>query len=219
MARILIAHSDRSARKHLEAYAAVHHQVTVAANAGHALKVIAAKKPDLILAGFDSHRREALEILRTLRQQRIHIPTIVLAAGGAGVYQAQVMSAGASEFLEYPIEPAALDQAISKVLQRSRDDYGQQPAISEEEAGANLTAMEKDLNRRMVCVAGKNQVYLQSFILGGGQKSKPRIALKCPLRKEFGDPPNVYYEYIRDVCCKDPSVCSAYQQWRERVVL
>ena len=219
MARILIIHSERSVRRHLEAWAAVHHHAHPVSDVGTGLIAAAKRWPDVILAGFDAQRREALEVLRAMRHQKLHIPVIVIGTGGAGAFQAQLMSAGAGALLEYPFEPSALDQAISMLLQRVRDQYGQQPPISEEESAANLTELERDLNRKMVCVAGKNLVYLQSFILGDGQKSKPRIALKCPLRKEYGDPPNVYYEYIRDVCCKDPSVCAAYQKWRENLVI
>ena len=113
-------------------------------------------------------------------------------------------------------EQAVFDQAVSKVISADWSAKGEQPPITEEELQANLTELEAELNRRMQCFAGKNQVYLQSFILGGGRTSKPRIALKCSLRQEYGDPPNVYYEYIRDVCCSNPAACSAYQTFKAK---
>jgi hypothetical protein len=67
-----------------------------------------------------------------------------------------------------------------------------------------------------VCFAGRNQVYIQSLITDVGTTTKPRITLKCPIRKDFGYPPNVYYQFIRDVCCGNPSACPAYQEFTAR---
>jgi hypothetical protein len=49
----------------------------------------------------------------------------------------------------------------------------------------------------------------------GTRTSKPRLALKCGLRAEYGLNKDVYFEWIRDVCCGDPSRCEAYQQFME----
>lgn len=114
---------------------------------------------------------------------------------------------------EHPVEESIMHRSISSSLQRCRDAQ-EAPPISPEELDSNLSELERNLNRDMVCFAGKNQVYIQSIILGGGRTSKPRIALKCRLRKQLCSPPDVYYEYIRDVCCGDPSACPAHHQFR-----
>ena len=216
MARILIMHPDRSARKVLEKHASRHHQVRAVADLRGALKSITKARPQLVVAGMNGKSSDAFEFLRHMQRNRSVVPTIVVASGGSCAYQAVAMKLGAAAFLEYPVEQHTFDQAITKTVACEWTAKGKQPPITEEELAANLTELEAELNRRMRCFAGKNQVYLQSFILGGGRKSKPRIALKCPLRKEYGDPPNVYYEYIRDVCCGDPSGCSAYQTFRAK---
>jgi CheY-like chemotaxis protein len=174
------------------------------------------QRPMLVLAGLDVVRKEALELLRAMRRSEVKIPTIAIAMSGAGAMQPAVMKLGASACIEYPMEPAVLDQAISKALLTDVESRGQLPPITREEGEANLTELEAELNRRMQCFGGKNQVYIQSIIVGQLRKTKPRISLKCPIRKEFGFPPNVYYEYIRDVCCTDPGGCEAYQAFRAK---
>ena len=125
------------------------------------------------------------------------------------------MKLGAASFLEYPLEEEALERAVSQATTANFTAKSEQPPVTPEEKNANLSELEASLNEQMQCFAGKNLVYLQSFILGGGRTSRPRIAIKCPLRKQYGDPPNVYYEYIRDVCCSDPSSCSAHQRFKQ----
>ncbi len=90
------------------------------------------------------------------------------------------------------------------------------PAITEEEMRSNLTVLETDLNKRMKCVAGKNQVYIRS-LLTGRSTTRPRIALRCTFRKDIGQEPHVFYEHIRDVCCCDPQQCEAYRAFQARI--
>lgn len=91
------------------------------------------------------------------------------------------------------------------------------PPLTADEMTANLTVLEHKLNREMVCHAGKNQVYLRSLLTGKGT-TRPRITLKCSLRKDIGQRPEVFYEHIRDVCCGDPTQCEAYQAFKRRHV-
>lgn len=216
MSRVLLVHSDKSARALLESRAAVHHETRSVENLALTMKMITTFRPDIILAGLDAKKAEALDLLRYLKRNRIDIPTILVGMAGSAIMQPLAMKLGAAAFVEYPIEQASLDQAISKALQIDKDAHGGIPPISHEELTSNLSELEKNLNRHMVCFAGKNQVYIQSLIMGLGRTSKPRIALKCALRKQFGHPPDVYYEYVRDVCCGDPTVCPAYQEFKVR---
>jgi DNA-binding NtrC family response regulator len=216
MARLLILHPDRKARKALEGQARNHHQVSVVSKVSNALKAIEKSQPQVVVAGLDGKRKDGLELLGHLQREKKKVPTILVATAADGKFQAMAMKLGASAFLEFPVEQAALDHAISEAVNAEWADKGKQPPLTEEELNANLSELERELNRRMQCFAGKNQVYLQSFVLGGGQTSKPRVALKCSLRQQFGMPPNVYYEYIRDTCCCDPSTCPAYQQFHAK---
>jgi len=91
------------------------------------------------------------------------------------------------------------------------------PPVTDEEARANLSDLERKLNAEMVCHAGKNQVFIRSLLTGNGT-TQPRITLKCHLRRDIGLEPDVFYEHIRDVCCCDPEKCEAYRQFKERFV-
>ncbi len=211
MARVLIMHPDRSARKTLEQQAAGRHEVLTTTNLRGAINCIAKHRPQLVIAGLNGQHGDAFELLRRMQRENRKMPTIVVASGGSGAYQAVAMKLGAAAFLEYPVEQHAFNEAIAATVTAEWTAKGEQPPITDEELNANLTELEDQLNRHMKCFAGKNQVFIQSFILGRGRKSKPRIALKCPLRQEYGEPPNVYYEYVRDVCCGNPEACPAYQ--------
>jgi hypothetical protein len=91
------------------------------------------------------------------------------------------------------------------------------PALTEEETTGNLTVLQERLESRMKCPAGKNQVYLRSLLTGRGT-TRPRITLKCHLRRDIGLPAEVFYEHIRDVCCADPNRCQAYRELKKRFV-
>ena len=213
MAKLLIVHSSRSATKFLLDRAGVHHIVKAMRDVGAAMEALPPFRPDVLIAEMDPRNMQAMDLLRRLKNQHIRTPVILVGPAGAGVLAPMAKKLGASEFVEYPMEQETFDQAIANALQSDQDQSGHLPPITSEELVANLSEFEKTLNRKMVCVAGKNQVYIQSVIIGAGRTSKPRIALKCPLRKQFGYKPDVYYEYIRDVCCADPSGCPAYQEF------
>ncbi len=91
------------------------------------------------------------------------------------------------------------------------------PPLTEEELTTNLTVLENRLNDEMKCPAGRNQVYIRSLLTGSGT-TKPRIALKCPLRKDINLTPEIYFEEIRDLCCGDHENCQAWQELRDRFV-
>jgi len=216
MAKVLVIHGERGPRKFLEARASVHHEVKGVKHIGKAIKEVNKFKPELMICEIDPRNKDAMDLLRHLKRNRIDIPVVLVGNAAAGVLKPMAMKIGAAAFVEYPMEQAALDQAMSKALQDDKDAHGTVPPITDEEKNANISEMEKQLNRHMECFAGKNQVFIQSVVRGVGSKSKPRIALKCKLRKEFGYPPDVYYEYIRDVCCDNPGACPAYQAFKAR---
>ncbi|HNQ24428.1 MAG TPA: hypothetical protein PKK06_15185 [Phycisphaerae bacterium] len=220
MARILLIHSDGNARKFLEARAGGRHQVHSVGDMARGIRALEGMGPDLLIAGIDHHKPEALDLLRYLRRNGRKVPVLLVGPAGAGVLQPAAMKLGAAAFLEYPVEQLTLEQAISDALEQARDrersSAGRLPRLASEEETGNVSQLQERLNERMECFAGKNQVYLQALILGPGQKSKPRVALKCPLRKQYGYPPDVYYEYIRDVCCGRPSECPAFRTFQKR---
>ncbi len=91
--------------------------------------------------------------------------------------------------------------------------YG--PPLAPEELTGNLSELERQLNGEMKCTAGKNQVYIRALVTGRST-ARPRIALRCPFRKDIGKSPHVFYEHIRDVCCGDPDQCEAWRRFKRR---
>jgi DNA-binding response OmpR family regulator len=177
------------------------------------VKQIPRIKPDVIVVGHDKKKQEALRLLRYMRDNVIRTPVIVVFSGGGGSAQPMLMKLGAKALLEHPVSENELQNAISSCLRTRAEELAGPRPITEEELNSNLSLLETKLNRDMKCFAGKNQVYIQSIILGGGARTKPRIALKCPLRGEYGLTRDVYYEFIRDICCTDPTLCEAVQQF------
>lgn len=92
------------------------------------------------------------------------------------------------------------------------------PPLTPEELTGNLSQLENKLNAEMRCPAGRNQVYVRS-LLTGTSTTRPRIALKCPLRRDIGQVPDVFYEHIRDVCCGAHEECEAWRAMKERHVM
>jgi hypothetical protein len=91
------------------------------------------------------------------------------------------------------------------------------PPLTTDELTGNLSQIQNALNRDMKCPAGKNQVFIRS-LLTGKSTTRPRIALKCPLRRDIGKTAEVFYEHIRDVCCGDHEQCEAWRAMQERRV-
>ena len=93
------------------------------------------------------------------------------------------------------------------------------PPLTTEELRGNLSELQDRLNADMKCHAGKGQVFIRSLLTGAGKgTSQPRLILDCSLRRDIGQKPTVFYEYIRDVCCCDPQQCEAYRAFKERFV-
>lgn len=91
------------------------------------------------------------------------------------------------------------------------------PPLTPEELTGSLSNLERKLNKEMKCTAGRNQVFIRSLLTGTGT-TRPRIALKCPLRRDIGLPADVFYEHIRDICCGDPDQCEAWRNFKARHV-
>jgi DNA-binding response OmpR family regulator len=177
-----------------------------------ALDELEAKAPDVIVAGQSVKRGTALPLLRALRERKRTIPVIVIGGPGAERHEPTVLRLGAKAFLEHPLKKRRLIAAVAAAMAVATFEDGEIPLLTEEEKTANLNDLEQKLNREMKCFAGKNQVYLQSFI-GSSTRSRPRICLKCALRKEYDLSPDVYYEFVRHVCCGEPKLCEAVQRF------
>lgn len=112
--------------------------------------------------------------------------------------------------------PPLTDKEYARILKKQAEMekiFG--PPLSQEELTGNLSLLERNLNKSMKCPAGKNQVYIRS-LLTGTTTTRPRISLKCPLRRDINLDPTVFYGHVRDVCCGDHKSCPAWQAFEER---
>ena len=95
------------------------------------------------------------------------------------------------------------------------EEFG--PPLTPQELRGNLSELQDKLNAEMQCHAGREQVFIRSLLTGTGT-TQPRLILQCSLRRDIGQKPTVFYEHIRDVCCRDPEQCEAYRAFKERFV-
>jgi hypothetical protein len=91
------------------------------------------------------------------------------------------------------------------------------PPLTPDELTCNLSEIQNEFNHEIKCPAGRNQVYVRS-LLTGTSTTRPRISLRCALRRDIGQVPDVFFEHIRDVCCCDPETCEAWRAMQERYV-
>ncbi len=192
---------------------AVDHRVAVANDLKSAMQMIAKDPPELILVGHDSQKEEGLKLLHWLRQNVLRIATIVLVKRGGMQSRDALVKLSAAAVLEMPVDRNRLNREIAAALKTACDAAAGPPPLTSEELDGNLSLLENGLNRRMRCVAGQNQVFIQSSLLNS-TTTRPRICLRCSLRAEYGMPREVYYEYIRDVCCRDPLQCEAARRFQ-----
>lgn len=213
VARVLIIHHDTPIRTKLEDLIRSRHDLEGAKDLMSGVKQLARRRPDVIVIGEDTKKEEGTRLLKYLKDNEIKIPVVVVASRGTGTHQPIAMKLGARAFIEFPVDEGRLESAISSALSAHAASLAGPPPITEDEQRGNLTMMEKQLNQRMKCFAGRNQVFLQSIVLGGAT-TRPRICLKCSLRGEYGMNKDVYYEWIRDVCCTDPMKCEAARKFQ-----
>lgn len=91
------------------------------------------------------------------------------------------------------------------------------PPLTPGELTGNLSTIQRELSEKMKCPSGKGQVFIRSLVLAGGT-TPPRIALKCQLRRDIGQPAEVFHDHIRDVCCAHHESCEAYKAFKKRHV-
>jgi len=213
--KVLVIHHDKSIRTRLESLARTEYEVAGGKDLAAGIKLMPKIRPGVIVVGQDGAKQEGIRLLRYMKQNVLKTPVVVVFSRGAGKMQPTTMKLGAKGFLEHPVNQEQLCQAITDAMAAQEKANAGPPPITAEEMQANLSILERDLNREMRCFAGKNQVYIQSMITGS-RATRPRICLKCSLRAEFGLPRDVYYEFIRDRCAGDPDLCKAVQLYSGR---
>jgi len=98
---------------------------TIAAENGEvALRMVAEGSIDLILLDLRMPGIDGMEVLRSLRDLGITIPTVIVTAHGSVPDAVSAMKLGAVDFLIKPLTPEALRREVAAILARTADRFG-----------------------------------------------------------------------------------------------
>ncbi len=125
--KILIIEPEEQQRRVLRELLAKNYKVLEADRAADGLAKVAAESPDLILLERESEGLDGVEICRTLRQNKLNVPVVLIADQGRRARdRVLTMAAGADECLEKPVDGRMLKLKIEQLLRRydsSRDRF------------------------------------------------------------------------------------------------
>lgn len=212
VARIVLIHHDTPTLKRLAAYLQSAHEFLAVDNIIGGVKYVARIKPEVIIVGHDAAHQNAAKLLTWMRDNRVKAAVVVIYSHDAASTQPMLVKLGAKALVPDSVTEQQLNEAIRTAQVVYAAQHAGPPPVCEEEQNGNLSMMETQLNKQMKCFAGTNQVFIQSRLLGRAT-TRPRIMLRCPIRPDYGMPRDVYYEYIRDVCCKNPMLCEAHRRF------
>jgi len=171
--------------------------------------------PVILVIALTNNIEAAVDALAHLRRTGLGWPTLlVVDTVRHAVFMPLMRELGVEYFLPLPLHGAELADALREALEKGVQPPPQNaPPLTDEEKETNIEEMAKKLNKCIRCGAGQNQVFLHSYVEDVGRKSKPRITLRCPLRTELHLEPYVYYEHVRDVCCRNIVTCAVLQTY------
>lgn len=215
MARVVLVCGDESERTLLQA-CLKGHDIACLKTFRDAAKALTTAPPDLVIVRLDSKDSAGMETLRLMKRSQINAATIAVLPLRGTALESEAWQLGVRTYISLPIRYDDVRQAVETVLRESRRvaESGKEPPITEFERSANLSSLVNDLHKNMKCPAGSNRVLIRSVITGFGEKTEPRICLRCPIRQAVGLDEYVYYEHIRDHCTGKPQTCDAVIQYK-----
>jgi DNA-binding response OmpR family regulator len=148
--RVLVAEDDPQVAQSLELYLQLFGcRVDVAADGSIALEQAVKGGYDLILLDLTLPRVDGLAVCKTVRQQQVFTPILMLTARASESDKVLGLSAGADDYMTKPFSSLELQARLSALLRRSIDYH--QPKETRLERGA----MSIDVERRTVTLAGR----------------------------------------------------------------
>lgn len=118
-ARVLIVDDDAASRRLLDVRLRALGCETVTASDGQdALAAVRQEAPVLMLLDLQMPRMGGVEVLRTLREDGLDFPVIVITAHGSIEAAVEAMKEGAYDFLPKPFDARHLDIVVRKALER-----------------------------------------------------------------------------------------------------
>jgi DNA-binding NtrC family response regulator len=107
------------------------------------LSAIRRETPALALLDLQMPGMDGMEVLRTLRRERIDLPVIVITAHGSIATVVEAMKEGAYDFIPKPFDPKYLELVVSKALER-------------ETLKREVAVLTEEVDRRYQLVVGKS---------------------------------------------------------------
>ncbi len=142
------------------------HQVELASNGTEALKK-AGPSVELVVLDIMIGQPDGLEVTREIRKHS-NVPILIISARGEEADRVSGLELGADDYLTKPFRPRELAARVKALLRRSRMPSFQSaatgPLVLDPEARTvtlqgelvDLTPIEYDLLKTLVCAAGKN---------------------------------------------------------------
>lgn len=96
-----------------------------AMNGAAALTFLATTQFDLVVLDLGLPDMDGIEILRSLRRQRLQVPVLVLTARDGVAHRIQALDAGADDYLEKPFDLGELEARIRALLRRAYAEFGE----------------------------------------------------------------------------------------------
>ena len=116
--KLLFVDADDSSRRLVEtALANEGIDVSVAGDAAVVLDRVSTDRPDLVVLGVPQPGIDSLELLERIRSAEPALPVIVLASASDGKTAIRAVRAGASHFLNKPIDEEALVAVVHRALE------------------------------------------------------------------------------------------------------
>ena len=166
--KVLIVDDDPASQRLLQVRVrAIDCQVNVASNGEEALAAVHRETPTLMLLDLEMPRIGGLEVLRTLRQDGVNVPVIVITAHGSIEAAVEAVKAGAVDFITKPFDPKHLDIVIRKALEHERLRRGVELLSEEADKRYRLVAGTSDRMKEAVEVARKAAVSKATVLLLG----------------------------------------------------
>lgn len=125
--RILVADDEPGIRRSLQLILAARgHSVDTAENGGEALEKVRAavaedRPPQLLVTDIQMPGLSGLEMLETLRQEGIDLPTLVISGYGDRESVAELRRHGCRHFIDKPFNPDQVVEAVQRVLEDAGD--------------------------------------------------------------------------------------------------
>lgn len=118
-ARVLIVDDDPAARKILQSrLKMMNFQSLVASSGAEGLEQIRREAPSIVLLDLQMPRMSGIDVLKTLRRERLETTVIVVTAHATIETAVEAMKEGAYDFITKPVDPKHLEIVLGKAFER-----------------------------------------------------------------------------------------------------